>query len=342
MKYNEISYSNNKLKNLCKNPNFFQKGFSPWIRWESESSSLGKTFRSYGFYPSFLSLFINSDHAVHAESKVWPNEINSKFPHITWNFRKYKKLLKLKKKTFYVQHPWIFYKEKINFLKKDKKGTIFFFPHSGQSSEPIIRNLDKFILEIISIPKKYHPITICLLFTDIEKKIHIKLRKYKMPLITAGHMNNINFVDNFYKMISLFKYAAAPKSNLIGSSFFYCMDFGIPYFFIGKKELKYMNLGSFLKDKAIKTSSFYDGEDRKKINFFKKKFNKPYELLSKKDQYLVTEFLGKNSSINRLQFSMILWKNFFFNIPFFLIIVLKVIIKVFIRIFFLTIKKSPI
>jgi hypothetical protein len=327
MKYNEISYSNIKLENLSINPNLFKKGYAPWIRWESETSSLGKTFRHYGFYPSFLSLFINSDHAVHSESKIWPNEINSKYPYITWNFRKYKKLLKLKINAFYVRHPWVFYKRKINFLKKDKKGTIFFFPHSGQSSKPIIKDLDEFILEIKNINKKYHPISICLLFTDIEKKIHIKLRKYKIPLITAGHINNINFVDNFYKMISLFKYAAAPKTNFIGSSFFYCIDFGMPYFFIGKKDLKYMNLGNFLKDKVIKINSFYDKIDRKKIFFLKKKFNKPYELLLKKEQILITRFLGKDSTINRLQFSLILWKNFFINLHIFLSVFLKEIIK---------------
>jgi hypothetical protein len=179
----------------------------------------------------------------------------------------------------------------------------------------------------VNINKKYHPISICLLFTDIEKKIHIKLRKYKIPLITAGHINNINFVDNFYKMISLFKYAAAPKTIFIGSSFFYCIDFGMPYFFIGKKDLKYMNLGNFLKDKVIKINSFYDKIDRKKMFFLKKKFNKPNELLLKKEQILITRFLGKDSNINRLQFSLILWKNFFINLHIFLSVFLKEIIK---------------
>ena len=333
MKYNKRSYSDDQLENLCKNPNLIQKGYSAWINWESESSGFGKTFRCYGFYPSFLPLFINSDHAVHAESKIWPNEIKNKYPYITWNFRKYKKLIKLKKKTYYIQHPWIFYKKKINYSVKRKVGTICFYPHSGPSSKPIIHNLDKLITEIKNIPKKYHPISICLLFHDVEKKIHLKLRKYKIALVTAGHMNNKNFVDNFYQMISLFKYSAAPKSNFIGSSFFYCLNFGIPYFFIGKKELKYMNLGNFLKEKTIKINSFYDKEDRKIINLFKNKFKNPYEILLKKDQYLITKFLGEDSTINRLQFSLILWKNFFLNIHLFFIIFVKEIIRIFIKIF---------
>jgi hypothetical protein len=97
--------------------------------------------------------------------------------------------------------------------------------------------------------------------------------------------------------------------------------------------LKYINHGSFLKEKVIKINSFYDKEDRKIINFFKNKFASPYEILSKKDQYLITKFIGEDSTINRLQFSLILWKNFFLNIHFFLIIYAKQITKIFIKIF---------
>ena len=39
-------------------------GFAPWVNWESERTGFGKLIRRMAFYPSFLPLFVSSDHYV--------------------------------------------------------------------------------------------------------------------------------------------------------------------------------------------------------------------------------------------------------------------------------------
>jgi hypothetical protein len=69
---------------------------------------------------------------------------------------------------------------------------------------------------------------------DIEKGYHQQLRKYGLPIITAGETSSPYFVERFYSMISRFNCAT---SNMGGSELFYCEELGVKYFIMGKKPM---------------------------------------------------------------------------------------------------------
>jgi hypothetical protein len=323
------SFSNFLIKKLSIGNTLFDKGLAPWFKWESENSSFGLCFRLFGFYPKFLPLFINSDHGVHWESKIWPNEKFSS-PFITWNYRKFLNFNKLKVEAYYLKHPWIFYKENIFFKKKKKinslkKGTIVFFPHSNTSTKPNFNNLNNYFKLLKNLPEKYKPISLMLFHLDISRELHVKLRKFGFNIVTAGHSSSVNFVKRFYDLISLFKYATSPMSEeSIPSALFYCVDFRLPYFFLGKVKWMVHSHSAFVKKGNIKASMYGDQVDI----MFLKKFNKLFYYnnynneLSREKKNLVAKYLGIDSKISRYQFSFILWKSFFknlFNLNFFIL-----------------------
>ena len=109
-----IGFSDEKLEALCRKPSHFELGFAPWASWEAENSSFGKTFRNWARFPSFLPLFISSDHGVHWESRCWDNETLNEFKtYFTWNQKKNANMRSVfQKNSYHVPHPWVNYRKK--------------------------------------------------------------------------------------------------------------------------------------------------------------------------------------------------------------------------------------
>jgi hypothetical protein len=311
----------------------FEKGYVPWIRWESENASNGKCIRYLGYFPRFFPLYLNSDHAVHSESKVWPIDLETgELPYFTWNFRKYLKLKKLGIKAYHVYNPWSFYVKKKKSIKKEKKqGTIVFFPHSNATTCPVIA-IDKYAKILLNLPKKYHPFTIMLSQHDVNFTIYKKLSKYFANIDTAGSLNSQFFIDRFIQIIDKHRYATAPSSpNLIGSAFFYSIDFGIPFFFLHKNTWKVhtpsINIGKRGRAGNIKINDYLDEVDKKNLVIINKKFHYKNFLKIKNPKKIISKYMGYNSKISRLKISYILYKSFIFNLHRFIILYLKILFK---------------
>jgi hypothetical protein len=321
MKYNLRSFSNKKIQYLAtKKKCRFESGYSPWVNFESENSSFGKCFRYLAYYPKFLPLFISSDHGVHWASKIDLREKYTKFPYFTWNKNKYNEMKKLNKKVYFIKFPWLLYKkhflDKKN-LSKIKKGTIVFYLHSSAHIRAEYPNLDKYLKKIKNLDKKYHPISLMLSQDCVHENLHLKLRKYNINLVTAGNLNSQNFIDQFYDLISNFKYASsAPSACGVGSHFFYCVEAGLNFFFYGDRvKFRNINLKShFSKNKYMKFENYGFAKEVKKLHYIEKLFSKKNKYLSKEKIDLVNEYLGSKSTMSRIRISIIIWLSFFINI----------------------------
>tara|TARA_Y100001958_G_C21246283_1_gene576621 strand:- start:5927 stop:6451 length:525 start_codon:yes stop_codon:yes gene_type:complete len=153
-------------------------------------------------------------------------------------------------------------------------------------------------------------------YFDIQKKIHLKLRKLNVQIVTAGDIESRNFIDKFYSLITKFKYATSVKSSTtLGSHFFYCVNAGLSYFFMGGRIKTYNYSSEFSKKKYLKFSDYGDMEDVHKIKKIEKLFSIKKKSIAKKDFDLVNEFLGMNSNTSRIKIIYVVWKSFFKNIP---------------------------
>src|SRR5690606_30486822 len=74
------------------------------------------------------------------------------------------------------------------------------------------------------------PVTICLHFVDVLKGKHRLFEEAGFRCVTAGHMFNKDFISNFYKIVTNFKYSL---SNDIGSHTFYSIELVIPFSLMG-------------------------------------------------------------------------------------------------------------
>lgn len=230
------NFSDDMLLSLSRIDNYLGYGIAPWVNWESENAGYGTAFRSVYNFPKLLPLCIMSDHGVPIFSHIWPNDLsNSKYYNFTSNFKKYENLTALGIRSVHIKHPWISWSQQSSNKNTDadrRKGTIVFWPHSNESTVPIFEStIEDYISDLLDLPETYKPIYICLMSHDIIKGVHLQLRKYKLPIVTAGSNSSRDFIFNFYKIIRNFKYATSPN---IGSHFYYSFIDGNIFFFLGK------------------------------------------------------------------------------------------------------------
>lgn len=202
--------------------------------WTSELYSFGKCFREQLNWPNWLPLPFYSDHGVCLLSSFQSHEKNNKsLYHLTWAYPRYKCLSKYNNKNVIrTIYPWITYRRNKKYsIKDDAKGTIIFYAHSNNGIDIQEFNDDEYIKTLKSLPEKYHPLVICLHQHDINKGIHLKLRKYNIPIITMGYTYSPYFVDRFYEIVSHFKNATSSSG---GSELFTTTEFGLNYFIIGQ------------------------------------------------------------------------------------------------------------
>jgi hypothetical protein len=315
-----MGFTNEKLELLSQVHSRFDGGFSHWASSESEFSSFGKTFRKWSSFPSFLPLYICSDHAVHWESKCWLNEIASPYSvFFTWNAKKNKKMNLISgKRSYYVPHPWVSYRKK-NYKKLQslrRSGTLVFFPHSNENSNPFFNNLDEYINQLKSLPVQYTPIVICLLYSDIEKDLHIKLRKYNIPLITAGTMISQKFVDRFYKMLLSFEYSTSPN---IGSHAFYSIEAGVPFFLYGDSPTYQIKNSKMVSDGELNLQDYGDEEDINNLNRLQSLLSYGSILINEELQNIVNTYMGLDSNMTKKGMFFILFVEFFSHLDEFII-----------------------
>lgn len=304
-----------ELERLCKIQGRFDSGYAPWVTWESENCGLGKAFRETAFYPKILPLFIASDHGVHWESRCWQNEIDAPAPYyFSWNQKKSMRMSgEHAKKSFHVPHPWLSYRrKKFPSLAADRKGTLVFFPHSNDTTNPVFSNLDKYFADLKALPEKYHPIVICLSFHDVRKGLHQKFRKYSIPLVTVGVSNSQRFVDRFYGLIREFRYATSPT---IGSHLFYCVEAGIPFFLYGERPRLQITGSSMVSDGFQNLLEYGDVEDVEAFMRLHELFGKQVDRISDAQNAVVLKYLGADSTISRLEIATIVWNALLISIP---------------------------
>lgn len=307
-------YSDEQLDALSKLTRKLDAGLSPWATWESENSSFGKSFREWARFPRFLPICIASDHGVHWGARCWPNEINNRYrAFFTWNKKK-NDLMRNRycKRSYHVPHPWVHYRKKhYPTLPANRKGTLVFFAHSNTTTSPKYSDLDGYINDLKALPEECQPVVICLSFHDIEKGLHKALRKYDLPLVTAGTTNSQNFVDRFYAMITQFRFSSSPN---IGSHTFYLLEAGIPFFLFGPYPEYHIKGSKAVKDGKQNLLDYGDSDDIENFEKFKQLLATRTDSVTEQQKILVSSYLGIDAVTTRLEAFGIMWREFFLNL----------------------------
>jgi hypothetical protein len=119
----------------------------------------------------------------------------------------------------------------------ERKGTIVFPSHSTHHIEAKF-DIEFLAKKIKNLDAEFQPVTVCIYWKDYLLGKHKEYEKLGIPVISAGHIYNKNFLISFYDMCKNFKYAT---SNDFGSHVFYSIFSGCSFFLLEQPEISYDN-----------------------------------------------------------------------------------------------------
>ena len=284
---------------------------APWEYWASEGYSLGKCLRIWTKYPGFSPLFVYSDHGVALHTHLFPHELENKAKvHFTWHPMKEQRYKNFAgKEVVQIIHPWISYKRIRGITRSNvSRGTLVFFSHGTPDVKWVGHDTAEYFAQLIDLPCKFQPVVLCLHMNDIKVGLHKDLRRYGLPIVTAGNINSANFVDHFYNIVNNFSYAT---SQSWGSQVAYCVELGIPYFYLGERP-RLINISD--NNLPVGFSPRYWDESHKEYKIKADAlFSAPVDKVTDEQRAFVEALLGFDSRLNRWQVSWILWREFFRN-----------------------------
>lgn len=300
-----VGMSDAELEEAC---NSGHGGAAFWHNWTSELYSLGRCLRYMAKYPSILPLYVQSDHGVGLGIDLYPNELNNNANiHFTWlpgKELRYKNLTD--PKVVRIPHPWIFYRRAVGKQRsKTTKGTLVFFTHHVPGIKWQGHDSEEYFAQLRALPDKFQPVVICLHKHDVNAGHHKELRRHAFPIVTAGDTSSTGFVDQFYALIKDYSYATSPDW---GTQVAYCVEFGLPYFFLGARP-KLINLSH--PDMELGEVVAQDREHLELEKQAEALFRQPVDVVSAEQRAFVESQLGCDSQITPDQISRILWREFF-------------------------------
>jgi len=172
------------------------------------------------------------------KGNVWEGEAKAPVP-VVWCYPPYRErayVSRTNKKVILSASPFVYV---VEMLKKQsrppRRGTIFFPAHSTHWHTSHM-DFDRLAEELIRLEDEYKPITVCMYWRDFNLGRHIPFQERGLPIVSAGHIYDSDFLYRFYHLCSMHRYAAG---NDLGSNIFYSVKAGCSYFHFDKVGCSY-------------------------------------------------------------------------------------------------------
>lgn len=263
-----------------------------------------KIIRKRVFYPSFLPICAHFEHSSPPfYDEIWDMEkkfLTNLFFHREDYATQWNNKFKGKARTF--MSPFVWYKEnKSIIISKKAKGSLFFIHHSRKGVDRE-HNQEKIIGIIENLDEVQKPVTFCFYYLDIQKGLHLPYQEKGYNVVSAGHLDNPNFIKGFYDLISNYKFAL---TNSIGGHLLFATNLGLPVSYFEELE-------------PVHTSNLIGFEDSRKrllksktYNHAKNLFRGIHQNVSIEQEEFANKMLGVYSKSNNITLFIILYKSLF-------------------------------
>jgi hypothetical protein len=281
----------------------------------SDYYGIGYWLKKYANYPTFLPLYLHCDHGPSIAENLLEYELLSKFKNaLLHNSLKLKDAKNRKFKNAFISGSAFVHYRKMNNIKRvnNPKGTVCFPFHSTKNIDVSV-DWKSYMEELKKLPEKFHPITICIHYVDIEKGLHQLFLKNGFEVLTAGHKLNVKFVNQFYEILRTKKYST---SNAWGSHVPYSIELGVPFFYTGNGEIEINNRGNTSLKLGKSSFNEYLTTNRNVSKFIdsNKLFKEFSEAVTAEQLEFANTVLGVNDAISPEKLNRILWKEFLTNL----------------------------
>lgn len=198
-----------------------------------EKYSFGSILRSFYGLPRSFPLHVKSQHGVCLWDEIPPSEINARQRVMLVFSRRWLtkwRVAKTGKLVIGVPNPFLLYKQKAGArLLPNAAGSVFFYAHST-AKELVETNKLALIDALKNIPEDFGECLVAMHYVDMMRGEHAPFLVAGFKIFCAGHYSDREFVSRFYEMLSSRRFAI---SNAIGSHYFYSIEHGLPFSFIG-------------------------------------------------------------------------------------------------------------
>lgn len=257
--------------------------------------------RFYLGLPSWLKLSVVIQHGWY--KAVYEKDLNAPGIYLVWSRRLAEDVRRVSnKRVIVLGSPFALYRRKANLLSKaNASGTVAFPQHSSPNNR-VEFDIESYCDALSALTDEYKPITVCLHYRDIDEWGGV-FKKRGFDVVTAGkgRQNALEFVKNFYSILSRHRYAT---SNDIGSYLFYAVDMGIPFFLMGDVISYYdRHTGALIRSSC-------SGDDVYKDVFTA--FSVRVDKITEEQASLVEKELGLDGNVNPRDLYLYIMSRFFF------------------------------
>ena len=259
--------------------------------------------KSYiGIKHDYALKFIIPHGIVLNSSQIWEAEEKSALPTIgcyqksRYDF--YRKNFYRKKHVMQIAAPYTYIPYIIkNIPSIHRKGTIFFPAHSTHHVTAVM-NYERLSEFIENIDEKYHPVTICMYWRDINLGHDECFKKKGFRIVSAGHIFDKLFLFRLYYLCLQHEFS---MSNSPGSHLFFSQYAGCCSSFIESEKVIYSASKEIVKRDVAKMDDVHLDLLR---NFI---FNKNID--DNKKRKITLDFLGYSNILNKYLLLLLLIKS---------------------------------
>lgn len=301
MGFDYLGMSEAELARVC-DDKLAQKGLIRSACLITDCYSMSSTYREYCGFPKALPLQICSDHGAGdliARTHELDNDAACMFVFSDGKLEDYRRAST--RPCYKVPHPFPLYR-KIHGIRQieNPKGTLAYVAHS-------IPWLDcKFDIEeyadgLLAFPSEFQPVCVCLYYADVEKKLHLPFIRRHIPVYTAGAIFDVRFVQRHYEILRHFKYTTS--NDPAGSSGFYSIEMGIPFFSFGcgvRYEIP-PNMHPPSERDSSKTEEYRN-------KWAQRLFAERHDVVTAEQQEVVERIFNETGAVSPPEMRRILWK----------------------------------
>lgn len=274
--------------------------------WTVRVYGTGRWLRRYGYYPIFLPLCVETDHAPGGRlTQLLKSELTTTAPailyHLKENVELYRKERRLPCLTYY--SPFIFYRRQKGVKQDDSATDILYFLAHGTAEIVDKKSIEAYMGELSAMRTDRVAVNLCAHHNEELNGSAQIYREAGYKVFCAGEPTDPNFIENFYRILEKHRFVA---SNHFGSYALYAVEMGIPFGLFGGKP-EYHNKGdsNFELNSQIEIDFPYMQQAESLFRNYSQ--NKPSELQIKFCEY----YLGLDNSASRHKIALILYLSFF-------------------------------
>ena len=321
-------FSDSVLEDLARIKTNHRHGF-----WTAELNGFAACYRRLLYFPRWLPLPVMSEHGLALDPSPLNSELEHGAPYFfywsplkAYGFRK--KNEKYPRATKNIKIPCPIYelasgREIRGGTAKENrrvKKVLFFLPHGTEKLEIYEWPIEDYLDELRSVIGVDIEIYFCVHHHEIRKGVHKKLRKFGIPLVTAGFSGDYNFADYLTALISEFDVTAA---NLFSTSVVWSVSCGVPHLLLKRKVLAKNFDDNLPVSNGEKFDFVWRASHKRYMALVDELFSSPHKVSERQLRWLEKHGVRQVSVRERQLMFIVIWWSFLQMLPRYFLAALK-------------------